>query len=240
MGPRDHLAASGRLPPASGFLPELPQYPNANFGPGSFVWDVMRLRTKLDYVGRGTVPGLRPACSGMVGMRPAERLPAGFPRGLPDPHGYDDQGWTALWHDDWTIGRENPIGGLAMLPSGQPALIEAGMDTLYRFISNSWSWERAHNLDWDPDDPGSPPFVNRVSEVCGSRFTSLFQGEPVVIRYDDPMSLQGKVVWFGTDLWSFRDHELATGDLVADPAGHGQPGDIATLLRALTDWILAE
>lgn len=198
------------------YIPAFPEFPLANFGPGTFLWDVMRFRTQFDRVGRGTSPILRSQCSGIVGMEAtATALAEGYPPGVIDPTGYSTDPTntvvtprTAIWIDLWQ-GRQNPVGRIADAPVGSPPLHVAGMDTLYTYISNSWSYAE--------DGP------NAIRDACGVSFLSRFEGEPIVIRYDD--GIQGRVVWFGVPLWYFAESHDA---------------DIQLIMSKLIAWTLGE
>ncbi len=209
------------------YVPELPQFDNPNFGPGSFVWDIMRFRTKFDRAPRGTVTSLLLPCSGIVALRPSARAIAEeYPLGIPDPTGYDPER-VAIWHDSWNLGRKNTNGGLISAPDGAPPLITAGLDTLYTMTANAWAWERAElNPDYDPDDPDSPQWLNLVQDVCLTPFGSKLENQPVVMRYrnPDPESAQGRIVWLGFQLYAFREAEA-------------EDGSMSRLMKEATDWV---
>ncbi len=202
-------ALLGDFMPANRYIPCIPQFADCNFGPGSFPFDVLQLRTMFDRAGRADGPGarqMRLECSGLIGIEATARArELGFPAGTADPTGYSQK--TALWYDRWS-GRRNPSGwpgGNAMV--GVPSLRVAGMDTLYIYLSNSWAWE-----------------MDRLVTVCGSNSLSPIHGDPVVVRYDDPDPLrtQGKVVWIGVPLYIFAENHLE---------------DLKRMMRGLTDWI---
>jgi hypothetical protein len=208
----------GDFSPGDAYLPEVPQFTNPNFGPGTFLWDVVQFRTRFDRVGRGTETALAHQCSGIIAFRPTQTaMNHGFPLGTLDPYDYNDEDWTALWNDGYS-GRATLTGALAVAMTGEPPLAVAGMDTLYTYLPAAWSWERIE----DPDNPGE--FINGVQQACGSTFGSPFLGEPIVVRYDNPVSSQGKFVWIGTTLFNFSDAESADGS-------------ISELMRGLTDWV---
>jgi hypothetical protein len=202
-----------------GIRPEGPYYPDlpifSEHVPvilaGTFVWDILRFRTQFDRVGRGTVPSLKPPCSGLLGLEATQKaIDQGFPAGVPDPTGYDPSRvglWIDRWHSD-TPPSENGEVGLDV-PTGLPPLRVAGLDTLYTYISNSWSWL------------GTP---DGLMTACGSNYLSIFEDMPIVMRFDDPTSLQGRVAWLGSALWWFHAH-------------HAE--DATLLMRLLTDWVFA-
>jgi hypothetical protein len=204
------------FPQDTPYEPELPSYTTPDFGPGTFVWDIMKLRTTFDSVGRGTSRRLSQACSGIVGLEATSTAIAeGYPVGVLDPSGYSTDPSnttvtprTAIWLDTWQ-GRQNPFGTVATAPIGAPPLHVTGMDTLYTYVSNSWAYL---------EDGG-----NAIRDVCGVAFLSDFEGEPIVIRYDDP--LHGRVVWIGTTLWNFAENHEA---------------DIQLILEKLAAWVLEE
>ncbi len=209
-GMHDVGAVLGDFFPADRYVPDLPQFPNPNFGPGDFLWEPMHLRTTFDRAGRGDGPGARQMateCSGIIALEATDlALGEGFPAGVLDPTGYDPEK-TAIWYEDWE-GWHNERGWHgANAPVGIPPLITAGLDTLYTFVSNSWAWE---------DD---------LAEACGSSFLSPLDGKPVVMRYQDQEGARGKIVWIGTPLYVFdEDHRE----------------DLKQMMRLLTDWILEE
>jgi hypothetical protein len=160
----------------------------------------------------------------------------GYPVGVVDPTGYDPER-IAVWTDRWiqSGGRKTSVGNVGPeLPTGQPALRVAGLDTLYSYIPSAWSWERARrNPEYDPTDPicatepGRPQceeWLSEVSTVCGTPSGSPFGNEPIVLRFDDPYSPQGRVVWIGTPLYFFTQNG-------ADPF-------LRDLMRSLTDWAM--
>jgi hypothetical protein len=224
------------------FAPELPGVPNPNFGPGTFLWDILHLRTTFDRVGRGVDPPLSPACSGIIGIEATPRaILEGYPAGVLDPSGYDDSRvalWTARWRE--AGGRRNPqgmIGPEVMI--GEPPLHDPAVDTLYTMIPNAWSWERAiENPEYDASDPDCETHPERlqcqewlsdVAEACGTAGGSPFDGEPVITRTIDPAS-GGRVVWIGTPLYVFVDG--------ADDSDGMQR--LGALMRRLTDWVMEE
>jgi hypothetical protein len=179
-------ALLGDFYPGRPYEPELPSISNPNFGPGSFLWEAMKLRTRLDRVGRGGLASMATTCSGLVGIEASARARAlGYPVGRLDPTGYS--GRVAIWHNDWR-GAENPYGGLADGPLGNPPLIDTGIDTLYTFLSNGWSYEES----------------GRTSEICATTFGSPLHEEPVVLRIRDVTAFQGRVVWMGLSLLDFE------------------------------------
>lgn len=187
---------------------------NANYGPGSFLYDQLRIRTTLDRVGRGGLSSLSTRCSGIVGLEPTARArQLGFPVGSFDPTGYDPSR-MAIWLDGW-LGARNPVGGFADGFTGNPPLKVVGLDTLYTFIPNAWSYERV------PDGAGGTH--DDVRTACGSQFGSPFDGEPVVLRYRDPVNPSGRLVLITTPLHHFHN-------------GHGN--DVAEMLRRLVGWAL--
>jgi len=220
------------------YRPEVPAFTNPNFGPGTFLWDILHLRTEFDRSGRSTLQSLGLACSGFLGMEATQKaLDAGFPPGIVDPTGYSTR--TALWWTTWVEsgGRANPIGPRGAAPmTGVPPLRVAGLDTLYTYISNSWSWREAYeNPEYNPDDPAcitdpSLPqckqWLSGIATVCGTDFGSAFEGEPYVLRYDDPNSpQQGRVVFVSGPLF-----------YVATPSDPQAMDDLKHLMRGLTDW----
>lgn len=212
-------ALLGDFSPAGPYEPELPQFTNPNFGPGTFLWDVVRFRTKFDRVGRGTVSALSLRCSGWLALRPtANAIDLGYPVGVTDPYGLNDEDWTALWINQYS-GRANPSGILGgVSTTGAAPLIVAGMDTLYTVVPNAWAWQEIE----DPENPGE--FIDGTEQACGSTFGSPFEDEPILIRYKNPVSAQGKFVWLGSQLYSFSD--LEDGDQT-----------VSRLMRGLTDWV---
>ncbi len=209
-GRYDLAALTGDFMPPDRYVPDLPQFPNPNFGPGYFIWDVLRLRTMLDRSGRGDGPGsnqMHIRCSGLVGLEVTQSgREEGFPSGTIDPTGFSEK--HALWYDDWS-GRLNPTGwsgAHAMI--GNPPLYVAGMDTIYNYVSNSWAWREGH-----------------LTEACGSSFLSPLHGQPCVVRFDDPdpLSSQGKAVWIGGPLFIFDDNHLE---------------DLKNMMRRFTNWIM--
>jgi len=209
-GPYSLAAIDGDHFPPNRYIPDLPQFPRSNFGPGHFVWDVLRLRTMMDRSGRGNGPGsqqMHLRCSGLVGLQATTHArELNFPRGATDPTGYSTK--VALWYDSWT-GRMNTLGwfgGHAML--GNPPLRVAGMDTLYTYVSNSWAWRE--------DD---------LREVCSTRYLSPMEGKPCAIRFDDPdpLSSQGKIAWFGAPFYIFDENHMH---------------DLRQIMRLLTDWVM--
>jgi len=197
--------------PPDRYVPNLPQFPNHNFGPGDFLWEPMDLRTMFDRSGRGDGPGSRQMhvqCSGLIGLDATESaISEGFPPGIPDPTGYDPSR-TAFWFNDW-MGVGNVAGWPgANAPISHPPLSFAGLDTLYTYVSNSWAWENGD-----------------LYEACGTAYLSPLEGEPVVLRYHDPASPQGKIVWCGAPLHIFDENHM---------------DDLKLLMRRLTDWIFLE
>ena len=205
--------------------PELAQFPDSDFGPGSFLWDIMRFRTEFDRAPRGVVNSLKLACSGLVGMEASSvALAEGFPMGTSDPTGYRPE-QVAIWHDSYT-GRANPNGGFVSAPTGSPPLIAAGLDTLYTMIPNAWAHEEVANPDYDPSDPESPEFINNVFGVCLTSRPRLSES-PVMLRYEDPVGGQGRVVWFGSQFYdAFNDAEAETGA-------------VTEIVAKATDWIFS-
>ncbi len=198
--------------PPNRYIPEYPQFPENNFGPGTFLWDILKLRTVLDRAGRGDGPGsgqMHVRCSGMIGMKASSKaLSEGFPSGVVDPTGFSDQ--IGFWSDSYD-GRMNSggwPGANGMI--GTPPLAVAGMDTLYNFVSNSFSWK---------DDD--------LSAACGSSYLSPLHGNPCAVRYNDPdpLSAQGRVVWIGAPLFIFNGN-------------HAE--DLKRLMRLCTDWVFGE
>ncbi len=175
-------------PSSSAYIPDLPPFADPNFGPGTFVWDHLRLRVKLDRVARGTAPALGFPCAGIVGLEATgAALSLGFPEGALDPTGYDPA-QAAIWKESWTEGYHNPLGSHAEGPVGDPPLDDPYVEPLYTHVSNSWAWA---------DDPAS---------VCGTPFGSPFQGQPVAVRVLPVTgSASGKIVWIGTELWRIAE-----------------------------------
>jgi hypothetical protein len=200
----------------SPYEPELPQFSNPDFGPGTFLWDMAQFRTMFDTVGRGTSQRLSQACSGIVGLEATETAIAeGYPVGVLDPSGYSTDPTnttvtprTAIWYDRWE-GRRNPFGTRGDVASGPPSLHVEGLDTLYVCAANSWSY-----LEDGTD---------AIRDVCGTSFPSSFEGKPIVMRYDDP--IHGRVVWIGTELTDFAENHSA---------------DIELILAKLIEWVLEE
>jgi hypothetical protein len=194
------------------YIPALPQFSGQpDIYPGTVPWDIFSFRTVFDRVGRGTLTSLKPKCSGMLGMQVTSKARTeGFPEGVPDPIGYDPNR-TALWINEWYRLDDGPSpfghAGVTTM-TGNPPLRVAGMDTLYTYVSNSWSYVRD----------------GRLIEACGLNFLSPFERKPIVVRYEDPQSVRGKVVWFGAPLHVFAEN-------------HHE--DLKTIMRRLTDWILA-
>jgi hypothetical protein len=190
------------------FVPDLPIFDEAPWiYPGTFVWDILHFRTEFDRVGRGNIPYLTVACSGLLGMEATQKaIDEGFPAGVPDPTGFDPSR-VGIWFDRWYRGEvPSPWGEPSTnVPTGVPPLRVAGLDTLYRYISNSWSY-----------------LPNRLREACGTNYLSPFESKPIVMRFDDPASPQGRVVWLGSQLWMYHQH---------------QAGDVTLLMRRLTDWM---
>lgn len=222
---QNYVAAGGRLiiwgrrlyggllgdlyPQDTPWLPDIPANPEPNFGPGSFVWDVLRLRTRLDWVGRGTSQRLSTKCSGLIGLEATQTAAdLGFPIGDPDPTGYDPSR-TAIWIDTYE-GAENPIGSRgAVGMMGLPPVRVTGLDTLYTFVSNSWTYEQGG------------PFS--VREACGSGFLSPFEGHPVVFRLDGSASIGGRVAVIGAPFVFFFERS---------------PHYITEIMSKLTSWAL--
>ncbi len=178
--------------PADRYIPDLPQFQDHNFGPGTFLWDVLNFRTRFDRAGRGDGPGSQQmalTCSGLIGIQATQTGQAfGFPAGLIDPTGYSSE--RAIWVDDWS-GHMNPhgwSGGNAMI--GDPPLHIGGMDTLYTYTANSFAWE---------DD---------LAAACGSSFHPPLHKKPVIVRYEKPYSHQGKVVWIGLPLYPLAEYHM--------------------------------
>jgi hypothetical protein len=220
----------GTFYPAGTYDPDIPLFPDPNFGEGTFLWDIFRLRTQFDAVGRGTTPGLAINCSGNIGFRATEVAEAqGFPIGNPDPTGYDPSE-VALWIDGY-IGHRNTEGGVGESTRGgnsmtsRPPLSVSGLDTLYTFITNSWAWRPAdENGVFDPTCESNPDcnHVEGLIDVCGGPFLSLFEDKPAVVRFKDPQGRQGRSVWIGTTLYNFNER-------------HGE--DLKQFMRGLTDWV---
>lgn len=190
------------------YTPDLPIFPEPNFGPGTFLWDTLRMRTRLDVVGRGSSRTLRNTCSGIIGMEVTPEAEAeGYPAGRTDPTGYDPTR-TAIWFDQWH-GAENPWGALGANGFlGHPSLRVAGMDTLYTYVSNSWSYEQGGAI--------------ALREACGTAFLSPFERNPVAVRFRDPFGFQGRTAWILTPLHVFRaDHHA----------------DLVELMSHLTRWL---
>ncbi len=163
------------------WIPAIPPWENPNFGPGSFVWDMMRIRDRIDRSPRGTVTSLLLPCSGIVGLEASEsarRL--GMPAGRADPTGYAAR--TALWSDAWG-GYHNPAGTHVVAVQRLPIPLEPGVEVLYTMIANEWAW---------PEDP---------REVCLTPFGSRLDDEPVVLGITTQGG--GRIVWIGTELWPF-------------------------------------
>jgi len=222
-------------PSAESYDPELPAFARPNFGPGTFLWDIMKLRTQFDRVGRSGITSLDPRCSGIIGLTAMPvAVQRGYPAGLPDPSGHDPSRvaiWTSQWADSggprFRAGNVGPE-----VATGVPPVRVPGLDTLYTFVPNAWSWARVDNPDYDPTDPEClthpefpqcQPFHDETQTACGQPFGSPFIGEPVILRYDDPATPQGRVVWIGTPLFYFT-------------RGPGDLGDVGELMQKLTDW----
>jgi hypothetical protein len=205
-------ALLGDYYPSAPYVPE--PLPGSNYGPGSFLYDQLRIRTTIDRVGRGGIAVLQPRCSGIVGLEAtATARDEGFPVGIADPTGYDPSR-VALWHNNWA-GVQGIAGGIADGLTGNPPLHVAGLDTLYTFIPNSWSYERV------PDGAGGT--YSDVRTACGSQFGSPFRSEPVVLRYRDRVNPSGRLVLITTPLYHFQSHSSA---------------EVAEMLRRLTSWAL--
>jgi hypothetical protein len=203
--------------PDGPYNPDLPGFEGPpSIYPGTFLWDVLRFRTQFDRPRRGD-PALDPRCSGLIALEATDEARVnGFPVGIADPTGYDPTK-VAIWWDEWQ-GAENPYGlaGVDAM-TGDPPLHVPLMDTLYTFVSNSWSYVRSGN----------------VAEACGTDELSPLDGQPVIVRYaGEPDAAwygsrlpcpPGRVVWIGTPLYVF--------------AG-GHYADIKLLMRKLTDWII--
>jgi hypothetical protein len=199
------------FPQDTPYEPELPQFSNPEYGPGTFLWDVMQIRSMNDVVGRSTSQRLSQRCSGIIGMEATQRaLNEGYPAGRVDPTGYVDLSGvprTAIWYERY-VGENNPFGSVANCVSGPPALRVAGMDTLYTYVSNSWTYEAGG--------------ADGIREACGTAFPSSFEDKPVVLRYEDPFGRQGKYAWLSTPLYVFaQDHT----------------DDLHLLMSKLTSWI---
>jgi hypothetical protein len=218
----------GDFYPGEPWTPELPQFPDGNFGPGTFVWDVMQFRTQFDYTGRGVNRQLQSRCSGIIGYEATQlAIDEGYPVGMPDPTGYDPSR-SAIWFDAWQ-GMRNPGGGnLAVGMRGQPALAVAGLDTLYNFVTNSWSYAQIDPGDNYPSTAQPDPDAHCptcIREACGTSFPSPFEGNPVIVRYESPVPGHGKIVWIGAPFYYFA-------------ANHTE--DLKEIMRKLADWILSE
>ncbi len=177
-------AMLGDFYPSEPYTPDLPLYDDPNFGPGSFVWDVVKLRTQLDRVGRSD-QRVSLACGGLVGLEatPAA-LAAGLPAGIAEPTGYDPTR-VALWADIWS-GADNPRGIVANGAIAELPYSQSGFEVLYRYIPNAYAYEQQ----------GIP---------CGTTEGAPFDGMPVVTRYADPLGRHGKVAWIGTALFEFAE-----------------------------------
>lgn len=179
-------ALLGDFYPSRAYEPELPSSPNPNFGPDTFLWESMKFRTRFDRVGRDGLAPFSIACSGLVGLEVAEEgRSLGYPAGVVDPTGFSDR--EAIWHNFWA-GASNPYGALADAPLGTPQLVYPGIDTLYTFVANSWSYP-----------------VEDVGSTCRTAFGSPFHEEPVVLRIRDVETFQGRIIWIGTSLRDFSD-----------------------------------
>jgi hypothetical protein len=203
----------GGIRPNSPYIPDLPAFGERepHIYPGTFVWDIFHFRTEFDRVGRGTIGNLTPKCSGLLGIEATQTaIDDGFPVGLPDPTGYDPSR-VGIWVDNWYAHGAPSDWGEASVdaPTGTVPLRVAGMDTLYTYISNSWSWLGTEG---------------GLGEACGTYYLSPFEGEPIAMRFDDPASVQGRVAWLGYALWWFSAHHS---------------DDAALLMRQLTDWAFA-
>jgi hypothetical protein len=222
------------------YNPELPIFSNPNWGPGTFLWDILQLRSQFDSVGRSVIQPLSIPCSGFVGMQAtAKAITNGYPVGIVDPTGYSDR--TAVWWAKWdeTGGRLSPNGVPgAEVMTGVPPLRVAGLDTLYTYISNSWAWREAYlNPDYDPNDPACQDdptlpqcqeWLSGVQTVCGQEFGSPFENEPYVLRLDDPTApQQGRIAFVSGPLYYLADGPNDTQGM----------GDLKTLMRGLTDWV---
>jgi hypothetical protein len=182
----------GGIRPEGSYIPDLPIFDEAPWiYPGTFVWDVLRFRTEFDRVDRGHIPGLRASCSGMLGLEATQTaIDEGFPVGVPDPTGLDPSR-VGIWIDRWYgMVPPSPAGESSLdVPTGVPPLHEAGLDTLYTFISNSWSY-----------------LPDRLREACGTDYLSPFEGKPIVMRYEAPSPHQGRAVWLGFPLVPFAEN----------------------------------
>jgi len=177
------------FPPAP-YTPELNQWKEPNFGPGTFVYDVMRLRHQFDRSGRGSIPELSLACSGMIGFeRTAHGAALGLPAGIPDPTGVLDR--TGLWSTRHE-GVDNPFGHLVVAPTAGQVWNDPSVRPLYTMIANAATWT----------DP---------TGACGEAGGSPFHEQPVVVAIE-PSGVSGKIVWVGASLYHV---DRSNGDLDA-------------------------
>jgi len=178
-------ALLGDFYPDGPWTPDLAQFDEPNYGPGSFPWDEMRLRVQLDRVGRGTDPALSERCSGVIGLEATSLARSlGLPAGELDPTGYDPER-EAIWIDGWS-GYHHLRGNLAVSPTGAPPLAGPLIEPLYTLVPNAWAWA---------DDPTIP---------CGTAFGSPFDGQPVVVRFRSP-NARGQIIWIGVELHPFAE-----------------------------------
>jgi hypothetical protein len=84
----------------------------------------------------------------------------------------------------------------------------AGLDTLYTYVSNSWSYVQ-----------GGP---TAIRDACGTAYLSPFEGNPVAIRYRDPAGFQGRSAWILAPLYYF--------------AGRHRE-DLSEMVSRLVDWL---
>jgi len=175
-------AMLGDYYPSSSWDPDIPGAINPNFGPGTFVWDQLRLRVRLDRTGRGPLV-LELACSGIVGFEATDLARTlGLPVGISDPSGYDPSR-EAIWVEGWS-GHHHPAGRMAVAPVGIPPLDEPLVEPLYTVIPSAWAWS------------------DELETACGSTYGSPFDGEPILVRVH-PTDGGGKIVWIGTELHPF-------------------------------------
>lgn len=182
-------ALLGDYYPPAPLTPDTPEWKDPNFGPGSFVYDVMHLRYQFDRTGRGVIPELSLRCSGLVGFeRTPDGATLGLPEGIPDPTGVLDR--TGFWYNRYE-GADNHAAPVMVASTAGQTWDVPYVRPLYTTIANGATWS-------DPID------------ACGEVGASPLHEQPIVVAIDPPDAL-GKIVWFGGTFYTFDD---GAGNLV--------------------------